>query len=195
MFNRRFLIGAAVAGSMLAAATAFAQQTKPIVGLSTVTTYSADARITAVDPTNRTVTLAYANGATAVRKVGAGVANFAQTKVGDMVSIGFEDKLTFVVSGANAKTPRDRDVSVTAAANTGTSVAGVTADQAVANWWVTGVDVAGGKISVVNPAGGQIRTYSVPTPEGREQLPRIKTGDYLTAIDSQVAVVSITPKS
>jgi hypothetical protein len=35
----------------------------------------------------------------------------------------------------------------------------------------------------------------VVTPEGREQLPRIKAGDYLTAIDSQVAVVSIAPRS
>lgn len=193
-FNRRFLIGASLAGSMFVAATAFAQQTKPIVGIATVTTYSADARITAVDPANRTVSLAYGNGATAVRKVGAGVAGFAQTKVGDMVSLGFEDKLTFVVSGANARTPGDRDVSVTATAATGKSVAGVTADQAIANWWVTAVDPAAGRISVVNPAGGEIRTYSVATPEGREQLPRIKTGDYLTAIDSQVAVVSITPK-
>jgi hypothetical protein len=34
----------------------------------------------------------------------------------------------------------------------------------------------------------------VTTPEGREQPRRVKTGDYLTAIDSQVAVVSIAPK-
>ncbi len=193
MFNRRFIVGASLAGSMLVAATAFAQS-QPIVGIATVTTYSADARITAVDPAARTVSLAYANGATAVRKVSAGVANFAQAKVGDTVSIGFEDKLTFVVAGPNARTPRDRDVSVTATATTGANTAGVVADQAIANWWVTGVDTAGGKISLVNPAGGQVRTFNVATPAGREQLPRIKTGDYLTAIDSEVAVVSITPK-
>ena len=195
MFNRRFLIAASIAGSVLVGGTAFAQQTKPIVGISTVTTYSADARITAVDPAARTVTLAYTNGATAVRKVGPSVANSAQTKVGDMVSVGFEDRLTFVLSGPNAKTPRDRDIDVTVAAAGGKSAAGVSADQAVANWWVTGVDTAAGKISVVNPAGGEVRTYSVATPEGREQLSRVKTGDYLTAIDTQVAVVSITPKA
>ena len=49
MLHRRFVIGATLAGSMLVAATAFAQG-QPIVGISTVTTYSADARITAVDP-------------------------------------------------------------------------------------------------------------------------------------------------
>lgn len=194
MLNRRLLIGASLAGSILIAGAPFAQ-TKPIVGISTVTTYSADARITAVDPAARTVTLAYTNGATAVRKVSPSVANFAQTKVGDMVSVGFEDKLTFVLSGPNARTPRDRDMSVTAAASMGGSAAGVSADQAIANWWVTGVDPAAGRISVVNPAGGEIRSYCVTTPEAREQLPRVKIGDYLTAIDSQVAVVSIAPKS
>lgn len=192
MLNRRILIGISLAGSIVAGA-AFAQS-RPIVGISTVTTYSADARISGVDPAAGTVTLAFTNGATAVRKVNPSVANFAQTKVGDNVSVGFEDKLTFVLSGPNARTPGNRDSSVTAAASAGGSVAGVSADQAVANWWVTGVDQANGKISLVNPTGGEVRTYSVTTPEGREQLPRVKIGDYLTAIDSQVTVVSITPR-
>jgi hypothetical protein len=73
-------------------------------------------------------------------------------------------------------------------------MAGVSTDQAIANWWVTGVNPSAGTLSLVNPAGGQVRTFNVVTPEGREQLPRVKAGDYLTAIDSQVAVVSIAPK-
>ncbi len=194
MVNRRLLLAVALAGSVAAAGSALAQ-TKPIVGISTVTTYYADARITAVDPTARTVTFAYANGAVATRKVSPSLTNFNASKVGDMVSVGFEDRLTFVLSGPNAKTPRDRDMSVTAAASAGQSAAGVSDDQAVANWWVVGVDPAAGKISVVNPAGGPVRTYSVTTPAGREQLSRVKTGDYLTAVDTDVLVVSIAPKA
>jgi hypothetical protein len=194
MFNRRFVIGATLAGSMLFAVTAFAQG-QPIVGISTVTTYSADARITAVDPANRTVSLAFTNGATAVRQVSPQVANFAKTKVGDMVSLAFEDRLTFVLSGPNTKTPRDRDTTVTAVATgTGTSVAGASAGQAVASWWVTAVNPTAGTISLVNPAGGEIRTYNVSTAEGRAQLPRVKPGDSVTAINSSVAVIAITPK-
>ena len=194
MFNRRFVIGATLAGSMLFAATAFAQG-QPIVGISTVTTYSADARITAVDPANRTVSLAFTNGATAVRQVSPSVANFAKTKVGDMVSLAFEDRLTFVLSGPNTKTPRDRDTTVTTVATgTGTSVAGASAGQAVASWWVTAVNPTAGTISLVNPAGGEIRTYNVSTAEGRAQLPRVKPGDSVTAINSSVAVIAITPK-
>ena len=193
MFNRRFVIGATLAGSMLVAATAFAQG-QPIVGISTVTTYSADARITAVDPANRTVTLAFTNGATAVRQVSPSVANFAQTKVGDMVSLAFEDRLTFVLSGPNTKTPGDRSTNVTVAAGTGTSAAGASAGQAIANWWVTAVNPTAGTISLVNPAGGEIRAYNVSTAEGRAQLPRVKPGDSVTAINSSVAVVAITPR-
>jgi hypothetical protein len=194
MLARRFVIGASLAGAMLLAGGSAFAQGQPIVGISTVTTYSADARITAVDPAARTVSLAFTNGATAVRKVGPNVANFAKTKVGDMVAVAFEDRLTFVLSGPNTRTPRDRDVSVTVAAATGTSAAGASASQAIANWWVTAVDPAAGKISLVNPAGGEVRTYNVTTPEGRAQLPRVKPGDSVTAIDSQVTVVAITPK-
>jgi hypothetical protein len=193
MLTRRILIAASVAGSMLAAGSAFAQG-QAIVGISTVTTYSADARITAVDPNARTVSLAFTNGATAVRQVSPSVANFAQTKVGDMVSLAFEDRLTFVLSGPNTKTPGDRSTNVTVAAGTGTSAAGASAGQAVANWWVTAVNPSANTISLVNPAGGEIRTYNVTTPEGRAQLPRVKPGDSLTAINSSVAVVAITPK-
>lgn len=193
MLTRRILIAAATTGSMLAAGSAFAQG-QAIVGISTVTTYSADARITAVDANARTVSLAFANGATATRQVSPSVANFAQTKVGDNVSLAFEDRLTFVLSGPNTKTPGDRDTNVTVAARTGAGVGGASAGQAVATWWVTAVNPSAGTISLINPGGGEVRTYNVTTPEGRAQLPRVKPGDSLTAINSSVAVIAITPK-
>jgi hypothetical protein len=40
-----------------------------------------------------------------------------------------------------------------------------------------------------------VRTYNVTTAAGREQLPRVKVGDSLMAINTQVPVVSITPKA
>jgi hypothetical protein len=194
MIGRRYLIAGACAGAVLAAGSALAQQAT--VGIQTVTTYSADARITAVDPAARTVSLAFTNGATATRNVSQAVADFGARKVGDMVSVGFEDRLTFVLSGPNVGTPRDRDTSVTAAASaTGMGATGVSASEAIANWWVVGVNPAGSTISLVNPAGGEVRTYNVTTQAGREQLPRVKIGDSLTAINTQVLVVSITPKA
>jgi hypothetical protein len=195
MISRRYLIASAFAGAGLAAAgSALAQQAT--VGIQTVTTYSLDARITAVDPAARTVSLAFTNGATATRNVSQAVADFGARKVGDMVSVGFEDTLTFVLSGPNVATPRNRDTSVTATASaTGMGAAGVSASESIGNWWVVGVNPAANTISLVNPAGGEVRTYNVTTQAGREQLPRVKVGDSLTAINTQVLVVSITPKA
>ena len=69
-------------------------QDQAIVGIQTVTTYSADARITAVDPNARTMTVTYPDGAVRTHIVSPAVANFGATRVGDMVSIAFEDRLT-----------------------------------------------------------------------------------------------------
>ena len=195
MISRRYLIAGAFASADLAAAGgALAQQAT--VGIQTVTTYSLDARITAVDPAARTVSLAFTNGATATRNVSQAVADFGARKVGDMVSVGFEDTLTFVLSGPNVATPRNRDTSVTATASaTGMGAAGVSASESIGNWWVVGVNPAANTISLVNPAGGEVRTYNVTTQAGREQLPRVKVGDSLTAINTQVLVVAITPKA
>jgi len=192
MFTKRFLIAAALAGSIATAGAAFAQS-QPIVGISTVTSYSVDATISAIDPAKRTVTFTGPAGRSVTANVGPGV-KMDTSKVGDAVSASFENKLTFVLSGPNATTPRDRDLSVTAAASSGNRAAGAMADQTVANWWVTGVNPSAGTISVVNPNGGEVQTYSAATPEGRAQLPRVKTGDKLTAIDTSVLVVAISPK-
>ncbi len=192
MFNRRFIFAAAAGAALMVAAPAFAQD-QATVGISTVTTYSAEARITAVDTASRTVSLAFSNGATATRTVAPTVANFAQTKVGDTVVIVIEDRLTFVLSGPNVRTPSDRDVSATVVGRSGQSVGGATAGQTVASWWVTAVNPAANTISLVNPAGGEVKTFNVDTAAGRAQLPRVKPGDSLTVINSSVAVIGISP--
>jgi len=196
MLTKRFLIAAMLAGSIAisgAATSAAYAQGQPIVGISTTVTYSIDATISAIDPAKRTVTFTGPAGRSLTSGVGPGV-KMDTSKVGDRVSVSYEEKLSFVLSGPNTATPGGRDVGVTAAASTGTRAAGVMADQTVANWWVTGVNTTANTISLVNPNGGEVRTYNVATPEGRAQLPRVKTGDKLTAIDTSVLVVAISPK-
>jgi hypothetical protein len=133
MINRRYLMAGAFAIAFLSAGGAFAQD-QATVGIQTVTTYSLEARITAVDPAGPHGSLAFANGATATRNVSQTVTDFGARRVGDMVSVGFEDRLTFVLSAPNVKTPRPRDNSVMATASTGQSAAGVSASEAIANW-------------------------------------------------------------
>jgi hypothetical protein len=194
MLNRRSLVAAAIAASAGAAGNALAQG-QPIVGIQTVTTYSSDGRISAVDPNARTVTIAFPNGATRTHNVSPTVANFSAARIGDTVSVGFEDRLTFVLSGPNTRTPRERNVGVAAAAASGQRVTGVGAATAIANWWVVGVDPNAGTLTLVDPDSGPVRTFKVETQAGREQLPRVKVGDSLTAINSQVLVISIAPKA
>jgi hypothetical protein len=111
------------------------------------------------------------------------------------VALAFEDRLTFVLSGRSTPTPANRDVSVVGTAAAGQNLSGVAASQAVGTWWVVGVNPAANTITLVNPASGPVRTYNVTTQAGREQLPRVQVGDSLTAINSQVLVLSITPKA
>ena len=194
MLNRRGLITLAILGTVLAPAVLHAQN-QAIVGLQTVTTYSADARITAVDANARTVTVTYPDGAMRTHSVSPAVANFGATRIGDMVSIAVEDRLSFVLSDRKTPTPPNRDVSVVGTASAGQNLTGVSASQAVGTWWVVGVSPAANTITLVNPASGPVRTYNVTTQAGRDQLSRVTVGDSLTAINSQVLVVSITPKA
>jgi hypothetical protein len=194
MLNRRGLIASAILGQMLAAAGSQAQD-QAIVGLQTVTTYSADARITAVDASARTVTVTYPDGSQRTHAVGPTVANFGATRIGDLVSIAFEERMSFVLSGRNTPTPTNRDVSAMGTATAGQNLVGVSASQAVGTWWVVGVNPAANTITLVNPASGPVRTYSVTSQAGRDQLPRVQVGDSLTAINSQLMAVAITPKA
>ena len=192
MLNRRDLV--AILGPMLVPAGIRAQD-QAIVGLQTVTTYSADVRITAVDPAARTVTVTYPDGAVRTHNVSPAVANFGAARIGDMVSIAFEDRLSFVLSDRKTPTPPNRDVSMVGTASAGQNLTGVSASQAVGTWWVVGVNPAASTITLVNPASGPVRTYNVTTQAGRDQLSRVKVGDSLTAINSQLLAVSITPKA
>ena len=194
MFNRRTLIAIAIVGSTLPVASIRAQD-QAIVGIQTVTTYSADARITSVDINAHTVTVTYPDSAVRTHDVSPSVANFGATRVGDMVTVAFEDRLTFVLSGRNTPTPRNRDTTAVATASSPQNVKGAAASQAIGTWWVVGVDPAANTITLVNPNSGPVRSYNVTTQAGRDQLPRVKVGDSLTAINDQILVVSITSKT
>ena len=113
----------------------------------------------------------------------------------DIARARMSSDLGFVLSGPGTPTPRDRDRIDAAAVAVGQNVTGAGTAQAIGNWWIVGVDPAAGILTLVDPASGPVRTYKVTTQAGREQLPRVKIGDSLTAINMQVVVISITPRS
>jgi hypothetical protein len=194
MLSRRSLITIALSGSVLAGAHSFAQD-QAIVGIQSTTHYSLEGRIAAVDTNARTVTISSADGTSRMLNVSPMAANITSTKVGDNVVLAVEDTRTFVLSGSNTPTPAPGSASVTGAMETTQGVAGARVSNSIANWWVVGVDSAANTITLVNPGGGEVRTYDVTSEMGRQQLPRVKHGDSLTLINSRVVVASITPKS
>jgi hypothetical protein len=193
MLNRRSLVAAMLSVCAVAAGAGVAQG-QPVVGIQTVTSYYADGRISAVDPKARTVTVTFPNGSTRTHDVSPAVVNFSATRIGDAVTVGFEDRLTFVLSGPRSSMPRESNDVAAGAIARGQRVAGIGAAETIDNWWVVGVDPNAGTVTLVDPESGPVRTFKVTTQAGREQLPRVKIGDGLTAINNQVLVISIGPR-
>jgi hypothetical protein len=194
MLSRRSLIAVALAGSALAGAHSFAQD-QATVGIQSTTHYSLDGRIAAVDTNARTVTITSADGTSRMLNVSPMAANITSTRVGDNVMLGIEDTRTFVLSGSNTPTPAPGAATAAGAAETNQGVTGARVSKSIANWWVVSVDPAANTITLVNPGGGEVRTYDVTSEMGRQQLPRVKPGDSLTVINSRLVVASITPRS
>ena len=191
---RRSFIVVALAGSALACGPAYAQD-QATVGIQTTTHYSIVGRIAAVDTTARTLTITSADGTNRMLNVSPMAANITSTKVGDNVEVAVEDTRTFVLSSPGVKTPAPGAASAAAAVETGQGVAGARLSQSIGNWTVVSVNPGANTITLVNPGGGEVRTYDVTTDAGRQQLPRVKQGDSLTALNSRLVVAAITPKS
>jgi hypothetical protein len=195
MFNRRSLIAVAIAGLALTCGQSIAQPDQATVGIQTTTHYSLDGRIAAVDTNARTLTITSADGTQRMFNVSPMAANITSTKVGDNVALAVEDARTFVLSSPGVKTPAPGAGSAAVAVESSQGVGGARVSQSIANWVVVSVNPAANTITLVNPGGGEVRTYDVTTDAGRQQLPRVKQGDNLTEINSRLVVAAITPKS
>ena len=195
MFSRRSLIVVALAGSALAGGHAFAQSARRPSAYRRRPTTRLDGRIAAVDTNARTLTITSADGTQRMLNVSPMAANITSTKVGDNVELAVEDTRTFVLSSPGVQTPAPGAGSAAVAVETSQGVAGARISQSIANWVVVSVNPAGNTITLVNPGGGEVRTYDVTTDAGRQQLPRVKQGDSLTELNSRLVVAAITPKS
>ena len=194
IIRRAFLVAIAAAPA-LTGGYAFAQQDQATVGIQTTTRYSLEGRIAAVDTSARTITITSAEGTQRLLNVSPMAANITSTKVGDNVVVGIEDTRTFVLSRPGVQTPAPGAGTAVGAVETRQGVAGARISESIANWVVVRVDPAANNITLVNPGGGEVRTYDVTTDAGRQQLPRVKQGDSLTEINSRLVVAAITPKT
>jgi hypothetical protein len=169
-----------------------ARGTQPITGFQVVTNSVGSAKVTAINPGARMVTLAFSDGRTGSYKVSDTI-QIGRLGIGDTIEASYEEWLSFVLSGPDARTPADRDIAGAVRTGPGQVPAGAVANQTVVTWIVVGTDVPANTLSLVNPAGGQVRTFAVKSAAGRAELPRVKPGDRLTAISTELIVVAVVP--
>ncbi|HEX2887636.1 MAG TPA: hypothetical protein VHP59_14465 [Vineibacter terrae] len=196
MSPNRFAIAAILSLSLATAGGAWAQAPgdRAVTGIFTSSSFKTEAKVTAVDPGTRMVTVLTADGRTLTHKASDAVQNLGQVKVGDIALISYEERTSYILSEPGARLPAAGDLTVSAAGTKGQRPAGGIMRQGLANYTVVGTNVAGNTITLVDAAGGEVRTFDVTDPTARSQLPRVKAGDALTAIDRQTLIATIVRK-
>ncbi len=189
---KRYANVAAFALALAASGGAWAQA--PVAGLATVTSSKGEAKVTAVDPGTRVVTIVTADGRTVTGKVGDRVQNLEQVKAGDIAVVTYEERTSFVLSEPGTKVPGAGEVMVSARAAKGQLPAAGLMRQSLANYTVVSTNTQANTITLVNAAGGEVRTFDIMDPTARAMLPRVKPGDFLTAIDRQTLIATIARK-
>lgn len=169
---------------------------RPLVGVSLESRTPIAAVVAGVDPKGETVTLVLPGGTTSIHKVGSGAAqNLRQLKVAEVVNVTYKERLTFIVSEPNAKTPPPQEGVAAMAAYHPQKELGALAAQDVGNFYVVATDQAAKTLSVVDSNGGAVRTLSVDDPYAQAQLPLVKPGYKLTVIGVQAVVVAVDKRA
>ena len=132
-------------------------------------------KVTAVDPAQRTVTLAHPNGMTNTYELGENVRNFDQIKVGDEVKVTLLEAVAVAVSKSNA--PPDasgRDVIAVAPKGAMPGVIMAKTRQITAK--IVSVDPQARTVTVEGPAGGRPSIKAGP----KVNLNELQKGDDVT---------------
>jgi hypothetical protein len=171
---------------------AFAQASD-MAGIARSESVSARATVKTVDLQSRTVTLATSGGSTIVLKVGDQVQNLPQVRPGDTVIAHYYTSSAYVLAPPGAKLPDDSMTVAGGRAAAGEKPAGAAGSKIVVSGLVVGVDPTLHTISLVDPAGGAIRSVNVVTPEGQQSIKLIKVGDTITAIITEAVLIGVEP--
>jgi hypothetical protein len=152
------------------------------------------AKITAIDPSTRTVTLKGASGNSVTVTAGP-LVRLDLLQVGQTVNAKYYRSVAFVVNpprGGNG-VPVSQSQFSQVTMQPVEAPGGVALRMVKISGTVVGVDLSSNSISVVNPSGGQVYTIDVTDPARVAMLPSLHVGDTINAVVSQVLAVSITP--
>ena len=173
-------------------ATASAQTAAP-VSSSDSELFTGSAVVSAINPSTRVVTLKSPDGKLMDVTAGDHVRNFAQIKVGDVVSFAAERSLTFTVSPRGTKLPDAMVAKGAARAKPGEKPMGVVARSEALSGTIVAIDTAANTIDVVDQHGGPIHTLHVRNPERQAYLPKVHPGDMLTITYTETLGISVDP--
>jgi hypothetical protein len=170
-----------------------AAQASGMAGGGEMETVTIRATVKAVDMKTRTVTVVGPQGEIKTRKVGEQVQNLAQVKAGDTVVARYYESVAYVIAPPGTKLPEDALALAAARAAPGQMPAGGVAEKIVVTGLVVGVNPAAHTLSLVDPAGGEVRTIAVKDPQYQQMMSSIKVGDTITAYITEAVVAAVEP--
>ena len=152
------------------------------------------AKITAINPATRAVTLTGASGVPVQFTAGPAV-RLEMLKVGDAVNAKYYRSVGFVVNppSGGKGVPMSDDQMTQVMARPVTAPGGAAVSLQKVQGTVVGINLAGHSIDVVNPSGGGVYTVEVTDPARIAMLKTLKVGDTITAVVSQAIAVSVDP--
>ena len=168
-------------------------QAAGMAGVGSTFQVTTRAKVDAVDPATRAVTLIGADGRRFTVIAGPRVINFARIKAGDRVLAHYQESVAYVLSPPSAKAPPSSITTTETAAPAGAAPAGSVGAKLVVTGLVIAVDPARHVIRVVDPTGGAVTTAHVSGADAIRNLGQIKVGDTITAVVSQALALAIEP--
>jgi hypothetical protein len=184
--------GATLVGAALALATALpaaAQgdlQAVPRSGVSFSNNVTTRGTITSIDPGTRTVGFTTARGVSMNAAAADSVGKLDGLPVGTIADITYNEVVTVLnlrQKGPGSRLAREQATRPTAA------------ESAAGQFTMTviGVDLAANKVSLVDSAGGEVRTYAATSIATQDMLKKIKVGDVVIGLRTPLVVTAITP--
>jgi hypothetical protein len=185
------------AGMLAAAAPAAQAQSPPTTQAAVASapgkiagaaTTAIDAKVIAVDPAQRTVTLQAASGKTRTIEVGDQVRNFDQIKVGDLVHAKYTQALALELKKGGAGMPAPTEEhAITPAPAPGAKPGGTVARKVTATAEVIAVDPAKKIVTLRGPRGNEVDVEA----EDPGQLQDIKKGDHVQVTYVEALAISV----
>ncbi|GJG94230.1 hypothetical protein [Cupriavidus pauculus] len=159
------------------------------VGQTTATgTATATATITAIDKASRKVTLKTRTGKVTEMTVGDEARNFDQLRVGDKVTVEYNEALTVSLKkGGGAPSMQEREISERA--DPGAKPGGRVGREVTVVAQVVAVDKEKQIVTVKGPKG---RTVDLRV-DDPDQMKDVKKGDRVQAVYTEAVAISVTP--